>query len=222
MSDALDETRRKIAEIARLLFDRMLTDAAGGNLSARVGDLVCITPRYSGSKHQWRLRPEQVLVSDLQGKLLDGEGEISREAKVHFRLYHEFPDGQAVVHAHARNALVFASACQPIEPVLEDTLKFGTIRVTRYAPAHSNDLAEFVAEVLRGQEGRVRKQAAAALAPWHGLFVLGKDLDAAFDAAERIDVNARCILMSRLLPGGEQVDPRRIRAELEESVGRYK
>jgi L-fuculose-phosphate aldolase len=222
MSDALADMRRKIAEIARLLFDRMLTDAAGGNLSARVGDLVCITPRYSGSKHQWRLRPEQVLVSDLDGKQLDGEGEISREAKVHFRLYREFPDGRAVVHAHARNALVFASACQPIEPVLEDTLKFGTIQVAKYAPAHSNDLAEYVSELLRGQEGRVRQQAAAVIAPWHGLFVLGKDLDAAFDAAERIDVNARCILLSRLLPGGNPVDPQNIRAELEEAVGRYR
>jgi L-fuculose-phosphate aldolase len=205
-----------------LLFERQLTDAAGGNVSARVGDLVCITPRYSGSKHQWHLRPEQVIVSDLQGNMLAGEGEISREAKVHYRLYTDFPDGGAVVHAHARNALVFASACQPIEPVLEDTLKFGTIRVSRYAPAHSGDLAEFIAAELAGQDEHIRKQAAGVLAPWHGLFVVGKDLDAAFDATERIDTNARCILLSRLLPGKQAYDPQSIRKELEEALGRYK
>jgi L-fuculose-phosphate aldolase len=221
MSDPVYDMRTKIAAIGRLLFDRQLTDAAGGNISSRVGDLICITPRYSGSKYQWRLRPEQVVVSDLQGNYLEGEGEISREAKVHFRLYQEFPDGKAVVHSHARNALVFAAACRPIEPVLEDTLKFGTIQVAKYAPAHSSDLAEFIAELIRGQEARIRKQAAAVLAPYHGLFVLGKNLDAAFDATERIDVNARCILLSRLLPGAELPNPETIRFGLEEAMQRF-
>lgn len=225
MSDPVYEMRLKITEIGRLMFERQLTDAAGGNISARVGDLVCITPRYAGSKHQWRLRPEQVIVSDLIGNHLEGEGVISREAKVHYRLYQEFSDGAAIIHGHARNALVFAIARLPIEPVLEDTLKFGTILVSQYAPSHSNELAEYIAEAIRGQEERIRVQAAGVLAPWHGLFVLGKDLDAAFDAAERIDVNARCILLSRLLPGGEPGGepprPRAMRAELEEARRRY-
>jgi L-fuculose-phosphate aldolase len=221
MTTALNAMRARIAELGKLMFDRQLTDAAGGNISARVGDLVAITPRYCGSKHQWSLRPEQVLVSDLDGCQLDGDGELSRESKVHLGLYHAFPDGQAVVHCHARNALVFAAACRPIHPVLEDTLKFGTIQVARYAPAHSGDLAEHIIATLRGQEARIRKQAAGVLAPWHGLFVLGKDLDAAFDAAERIDVNARCILYSRMLPGGAP-EPEALRAELEAALASYR
>ncbi len=222
MSDAIYARRLRIVELGQMLFERRLTDAAGGNISARVGaDRICITPRFSGSKHQWHLRPEQVIVSDLQGNLLEGEGQISREAKVHYRIYADFPDAQAIVHAHARNALVFASACQPIDPVLEDTLKFGTIRVAQYAPAHSSNLAEFVARELYGQDERIRKQAAGVLAPWHGLFVAGKDLEAAFDAVERIDTNARCILLGRLLPGKEPFDPQAIRDDLEDAFGRY-
>ena len=220
MDDPVESMRKKIAEIGKLLFDRQLTDSAGGNISARVGDTICITPRYSGSKFQWRLRPEQVMVSDLEGNPIEGEGEISREAKVHYRLYRDFPMGTAIVHCHARNVLVFAAACRPIEPILEDTLKFGTIEVARYAPAHSSSLAEFIAAVIQGQEARIRTQAAAALAPWHGLFVIGKDLDAAFDAAERIEVNARCILMSQMLPGSEPADPGTVRARLEEGMRR--
>ncbi len=202
MSSAVAEMRAKIAELGALMFDRRLTDMAGGNISARVGDVICITPRYAGSKFRWRLRPEQVLVVDLHGKQLDGEGEASREAKVHVRLLNEFPDGGAVVHGHARNALVFCAAAQPIPPVLEDTLKFGEIKVAEFAPAHSPQLAENILAVLRGQESRIRTQAAAVVAPWHGLFVLGKDLDAAVDALERIDTNARCILLGRLLTNG--------------------
>jgi L-fuculose-phosphate aldolase len=215
MGDSIDAVRARIAELGRLMYERYLTDASGGNISAKVGDVICITPRYAGSKHQWRLRPEQVIVADLDGQKVMGEGEISRESKVHFRLLRDFPDGQAVVHGHPRHVMAFAVAGRPITPVLENTLKFGVIRVCRFAPAHSDALAENIATELRGQEATIRKQAAAVIAPWHGLFVVGRDLEAAFDAAERIEVNAQCILMSRLLPG-EPVDPEAIYTRLRE------
>jgi L-fuculose-phosphate aldolase len=202
MNPQIEEARKKICETGELLFNRFLTDAAGGNISMRVGDLICITPRYSGARFHWKLKPEQVLVVDAQGNVLDGDGTISREARVHLKLYQEFPVGNAVVHSHPRNVLVFCSAGMPIQPVIEATWKFGKINVVSYAPSHSKELAEQVAAGLRGQEDRVKVQAAAVIARWHGLFVLAKDLDAGFDATERIDTNARCILLSSLLQQG--------------------
>jgi ribose 5-phosphate isomerase B len=134
----ISQTRNKIAETGRLVFERHLTDAAGGNISVRVGDSVCITPRYSGSKRHWQLQPNQVLVSDMLGNKLDGDGDVSRESKVHYRLYQEFPEATAVLHSHARNVMVFVASGQPIQPVLEATLKFDTIPVAqKFAPAHS-------------------------------------------------------------------------------------
>lgn len=220
MGDPVSRMRVKIAEIGRMLFERSLTDASGGNISARVGEYVCITSRYAGSKWQWRIKPEQVLVTDIHGKFLEGDGELSREASVHFRLLNEFTDGTAVIHAHPRNVLVFAAAKQQIVPTLESSLKFGIIRVAEFAPAHSPDLAAHIAAAMQGQEASIRKQAAAVIAPWHGLFTLGKDLDAAFDAVERIDVNAFIILNSKNLP--ETADLVQLRSDLEASVQRYK
>ncbi len=121
--EQLSKTRSRIAEIGEMVFERHLTDAAGGNISVRVGDLVCITPRYSGSKRRWHLKPNEVLVSDLSGNQLDGDGEISREGKVHFAIYQNYPDATAVLHGHARNVMTFVAAAQPIEPILEATLK---------------------------------------------------------------------------------------------------
>src|SRR5215211_5674685 len=217
--DLLSRTRRKIAETGRMVFERHLTDAAGGNISVRVGDSVCITPRYSGSRRHWQLQPNQVLVSDLLGNKLEGDGDISREAKVHYRLYQEFPDATAVLHSHARNVMVFVASGQPIEPVLEATLKFGPIPVVnQFAPAHSERLADFIAEAMKGKDEAIRKYATAVMAPWHGLFVVGKDLDAAFDLTERIDTNAYCILMSRLLPEGGPMDPESMRTRLSEAI----
>jgi ribulose-5-phosphate 4-epimerase/fuculose-1-phosphate aldolase len=68
-----------------------------------------------------------------------------------------------------------------------------------FAPAHGADLAENVVAAIKPQEARIRKQAAGMIAAYHGLFVMGKDIDAAFDAVERIDENAYCILMGQIL-----------------------
>jgi L-fuculose-phosphate aldolase len=197
LDKSIDAMREKIVRLGGMLFDRFLTDAAGGNISARVGDVICITSRYSGQKYQWQIRPEQVLVVDADGKILDGEGDISRESKVHLRLYKEFGMTNGIVHCHPRNVLVFCAAGKPIQPVLEATWKFGEIKVVPYAPAHSAELANSIVETIRGQEERIKKHAAAVIARWHGLFVVGKDVDAAFDAAERIDNNARIIMTSQ-------------------------
>ena len=215
----ISQTRRKIAETGRMVFARHLTDAAGGNISVRVGDSICITARYSGSRRHWQLQPNQVLLTDLAGNKLDGDGDISRESKVHYRLYKEFPDGTAVLHSHPRHVMVFVASGQPIEPVLESTLKFGTIPVVdKFAPAHSEKLADFIAEAMQGKDEAIRKYATAVMAPWHGLFVVGKDLDAAFDLTERIDTNAYCILMSRLLPEGGPLDPETMQSRLREAM----
>jgi ribose 5-phosphate isomerase B len=217
-ANLLSQTRKKIAETGRMVFERHLTDAAGGNISVRVGDSVCITPRYSGSRRHWQLTPNQVLVSDMFGNKLDGVGDVSRESKVHYRLYQEFPDATAVLHSHARHAMVFVASGQPIEPILEATLKFDTIPVTRFAPAHSEKLADAIAEAMQGKDEAIKKYATAVIAPWHGLFVVGKDLDACFDLTERIDTNAYCILMSRLLPEGGPIDPDVMRMRLSEAI----
>jgi ribose 5-phosphate isomerase B len=217
--DLLSLTRSKIAETGRMVFQRHLTDAAGGNISVRVDDsTVCITPRYSGSRRHWQLQTDQVLISDMHGNKLEGDGDVSRESKVHYRIYQEFPDARAVLHSHARNVMVFVASGQPIEPVLEATLKFDTIPVTRFAPAHSEKLAEAIVEGLRGKDEYIRRYATAVMAPWHGLFVVGKDLDAAFDLTERIDTNAYCILMSRLLPEAGPMDPESMRMRLSEAI----
>lgn len=202
--DAVQSARAHIAHIGRLLFDRRLTDAAGGNISVRVGDVVCISPRYSGSQRQWQLDPDDVLVVDKAGNVLEGEGVVSRESRVHLKLHTEFADaGTAVIHAHPRHLLVFCTMAQPMPPVMEATRKFGITPVAEYAPAHSPKLAEHVAAQLRGREAIIRKHAAAVIAPWHGLFLMGKDLDFAFDAVERLENNAYCMLMGAQWMGKE-------------------
>ncbi len=191
----IEGTRERIAQLGKLMIDRNLTDTAGGNISARVGDVICITPRYAGSKHQWNLAPEKVLVVSSEGEKIIGDGQISRESKAHLTAYRTFSQINGIVHAHARDALAFAVVCHSMLPILECTRKFGEIKITdEFAPAHSQDLADMLVALIRGQEQRIERQAAVVIARWHGLFSAGKTLEAAFDAVERINISARLLL----------------------------
>lgn len=206
----VQEMRGAIAEMGARLFARHLLDLAGGNISARVDDMVCISPRYSGPKHHWALKPEDVMVVTLQGEILEGSGELSRESKVHLKLHREFGEhGTAVIHAHPRHMMVFAAQARTMPSVMEATRKFGEIKVIEFAPSHTAELSEFVAAGIYGQEARIRKHAAAVIAPYHGVFAMGKDLDFTADAIERLDTNAYCILMGQLLTMGDTLAAQR-------------
>ena len=211
------EARTLLAKVGAMMLRRNLTDLAGGNISMRVGDKIVMSPTYAGAKHFWQLEPEQVLVLDLDGNKIEGKGEISRESPTHIKLLQNFyPAGQAVIHAHPRNILVFCATEQPIPPVLEGVLKFGEIKLAKYANGgtHSEKLAENIYEALLGQEKIISKQAAVVMAPWHGVFAVGKDLLLTLDAIDRIENNAYCILMGKkLLSDPDRLDVHRLRLE---------
>lgn len=196
----LDTTiREQIVRIGRLMYDRHLTDSAGGNISVRAGDHVFATPRYSGSKNQWELAPEQILKVDPEDVTADQADRISREIKVHFGIYANLPLANAVIHAHPRYVMPFVTLGKPIPPVWEDTQKFGIIELVPERPAHSPELADSVVEALVPKADMLKKNAIAILMPKHGIVVVGRDLDDAYDALERINGNAECILLCKLL-----------------------
>ena len=203
------EGRKLIAKVGALMFERNLTDLAGGNISLRIEDKVLMSPSYAGTYKFWEIEPEEVLVLTLDREKIEGEGDISREAPTHMKLLNYFyPDAKAVIHAHPQNIQVFCAAQQPIPPVLEGNVRYGDIKLAKYANggSHSEELAENVLEALKGQEKLIGEYAAAVLAPWHGIVSVGRDLQAVLDTIERIDINARCILLGQgLLPKNEWI-----------------
>src|SRR5689334_24994577 len=86
------DPRERMAAICRMAYDRKLLDSAGGNLTVRVGERVYMSRSYAGGKWQWQLGPEDFLVLDLDGQVLGGAGEFSREGAVHMACYRAFPD----------------------------------------------------------------------------------------------------------------------------------
>jgi L-fuculose-phosphate aldolase len=193
--------QEEIAYVGRMMFELRLTDLAGGNVSARDGDTMYISPRYSGSRLHWQLKPEDIVSGGIESGDILEHPMFSREGRAHLEIYRNFPDVTAVIHAHAFHILPFSAARVPIQPVLEATDKFGVIELVEEAPAHSPELAASIVAGLRGKEDRVRKQAAALLLPRHGIIVAGKDLYAAIDALQRLDTAAYIMIAMRIIQG---------------------
>jgi L-fuculose-phosphate aldolase len=189
----------RICDAGRLMFDRRLTDLAGGNISAREGDTVYMSPRFAGQRYHWNLIPENLVV----GKWTDDEITLnpafSREGWSHLFIYRNFPKVRAVIHAHPMNVMPFTASCRTIEPLLEGTQKFGLIGYCEAAPGHTKELGKKVVKAMQGKEELMRIQALPVLIPYHGIILAGEDFDKTLDALERVDQNAYCMITRRLL-----------------------
>jgi L-fuculose-phosphate aldolase len=187
-----------MVEIAQLLYGRRLTNSAGGNLSCRVDDRVYITPRYLGSKLQWKLRAEMILVFDNEFNVLEGDPKmVSRESHMHFGCYRHFASIHSVIHAHPQYLTVFASAGQPVTPVNQYTEKFGTVEVVPDLPSHSQDLADAVVAKLQPRAAALEKHGLGLILARHGVVMVGRDLADAYDTLERLEWSAQTLLLAQ-------------------------
>jgi L-fuculose-phosphate aldolase len=195
--------RETLAGCARLLYDRRMLDSAGGNLSLRVApgaDAVLMTARFQGSRNRWQIGPEDLLMVRLSNaEILEGEGEISRETLMHLAVYRAFPAAGAVIHAHPVHLMPFVSAGRELPPMSEQTDKFGTLRFTRPAKQHTQDLAEAVVEALAEDGDALPGRAIGCMLPRHGVVFAGKDIDNAYDVLERWERAAEIYLYRLLL-----------------------
>ncbi len=191
----------KLCSAGRIMFEKRLTDMCGGNISIRDGDTVYMSPRFAGQRYHWNLPAEAIVSGNWKEDDIALNPNFSREGWSHLYIYRNFPDVQAVVHAHPFHVMPFVAFGLPIEPVLEGTHKFGTIELCAPAAAHTKDLGVNIVAALQGKEDKMRKQAAAVLIPEHGIILAGQDFDKTLDALERIDVNAYCLTVRKSLLG---------------------
>src|SRR5260370_10027020 len=115
----LKELRTAVLEANLELVKRGLVLYTFGNASGvdREQGLIVIKP--SGVDYDC-LRPEHMVVTDLNGKIVDGTLKPSSDLDTHTLLYREFPGIGAVVHTHSEYATSFAQAGLPI-PALGTT-----------------------------------------------------------------------------------------------------
>jgi L-fuculose-phosphate aldolase len=168
----LDPEREQVAEASRRLAAEGLVLGTAGNVSARCGDLVAITPAGAALAS---LGAEQICVVDMDGDRVAGELEPTTELDLHLGVYRRYATG-AVVHTHAPMATALSCVLDELPCVHYSMLALGgTVRVAAYERFGTPELA---AGVLAALEDR-----GAALMANHGAVVLAPDAHGAVDSA---------------------------------------
>jgi L-fuculose-phosphate aldolase len=162
--------RIEVAAASRRLAQERLVVGTAGNVSARRGDQVAVTPTGADLAS---LEPDQVTVVDLEGRIIEGELEPTSELELHLGVYRRYESG-AVVHTHAPMATALSCVLDELPCIHYQMLLFGgSVRVARYATFGTAELAESVLDALDGRT--------AALMSNHGAITYGADLNAALE-----------------------------------------
>jgi L-fuculose-phosphate aldolase len=189
-----------IAYIAKLMFDRQLTDIAGGNVSCRDGDWIYMTPTGAGQKHHWKLDQKEILRAPICSNELLENPMHSKEAISHLLVYRAFPQVAGIIHAHPFHVMPFCAAGKPIRATIKSAQVYGDeFNFIEEAPMYSREQGEKIVAGLFPYEARLKQFAGVLLLKQHGIFIAAGDLYKAIDCLELMNTNAYCYLSAKLL-----------------------
>jgi L-fuculose-phosphate aldolase len=172
----LGEVRAEIVATCRHLAAAGVLPGTSGNVSARVGDHVAVTP--SGLDYA-ELTPELVGVHALDGTPVDAPLKPTSELPLHLAVY-AAKQTSAIVHTHATAATALSTLVDELPPIHYMIAYFGgPVRVTPYATYGTEELAEVTVRGLAESTGCVLGN--------HGTVTIGADLRAARIGTEYLE-----------------------------------
>ena len=189
------EEREAVCRVGRLLYDRGYLAANDGNISVKVAENRLLIAPSGVSKG--RMTPEMLLVTDMDGTVIEGDRHPTSEGKMHLEVYRGRPDANAVVHAHPPVSTAFAVCRRGLETPYLSELVAGLGQVpctTSFAMLSTEEVPESVRPYLADHN--------ALLLANHGALAWGGDLWEAFDRLETVEHTAKIVLNAQLLGGG--------------------
>jgi L-fuculose-phosphate aldolase len=167
----LPDAREAIVAACRELSRTGLVVGTAGNVSARAGDLVAVTP--TGVRYA-ELTPELVGVHRLDGTAVEAPLTPTSELPLHLAVYAARPEAGAVVHTHSPAATALSTLVDEVPAVHYYVAMFGgPVVVAPYATYGTEALAGHAVDALRGRT--------ACLLGNHGAVTVGPDLAAALE-----------------------------------------
>lgn len=185
------EVKEELLGVAKEMLECGLVHGTAGNLAARLPDgNVVLTP---SSLDYRTMTVEDLVVCDLDGKVVEGERGPTSEKALHLSALGRHPDVDATMHCHAKYCTMFALTRKPIPAVIEEVLVYlgGDVPVAEYRTTGSVELADEVSRHLTDR--------AAVLMANHGLFVVGRDPTHALQLAQLVELTAEIVWGASLL-----------------------
>jgi L-fuculose-phosphate aldolase len=188
------ETRKAVVAAGVNMLKSHLVVGTWGNISARVSgeNLMAITP--SGVDYE-TISPEDIVVMDFDGNIVDGTKKPSIEYYMHIEVYKNRDDVHAVVHTHSEFCTAMAIARKPIPPAAEDLVQIvgGDVRVSEYAFPGSKELGLAAVKAMRDRN--------AVLLANHGCLGAAKNLHEALKVVMVVEKSAKATIFAQLMGG---------------------
>ena len=180
----IEKTRIQVAEIAKEMLEKGLTDGTAGNVSIlnEETQLVAITP---SSIPYDNMTAEQISVVNLDGEVVWGEYKPSSEYRMHIDAIKSGNEVKSVIHTHSHFALAMACAHKAIPAITVDMAAYCGVEaaVVPYETPGSEEIAAAVQEhVERGER--------AMLLANHGVVFVSPDPNLLITGAEAIELAA--------------------------------
>ena len=191
MGHSLFSLRQDIAEVGKRMYARGYVASNDGNISARLDDnKVLVTP--TGVSKGF-MKPEDLIVVNMEGKVLSGTKKPSSEVFMHLQVYKDRPDVNSVCHAHPPYATGFAVAGIPLDKCIlpEVIITLGSIPLIEYGTPGTEELYRPVTELLKDYD--------AFLLANHGALTVGNDVINAYHKMETLEHFAQIAFVAQQL-----------------------
>jgi L-ribulose-5-phosphate 4-epimerase len=172
----------------------------GGNVSARDPESGLVVIKPSGIRYE-DLRPEDHVVVNLQGEVVEGELKPSSDTASHLCIYRHRADVNGVVHTHSPYATAFAAVGRPI-PVYLTAMgdEFGCpIPCAGFALIGDEEIGRLVVENIGSSP--------AVLLQQHGVFTIGPTAEAAVKAAVMVEDTAKTVWLALQIGQPQEISP---------------
>jgi L-fuculose-phosphate aldolase len=186
-----EEHRCEICVAGRWMYEREFIVAKEGNLSVRLQDGNILTTPACMNKGM--LRPEDLVVTDSEGRQLCGTLKASTELAMHLLFYKLRTDVNAICHAHPATATGFAAAGRGLDLALlpEVIVELGQVPVVPYATPGTRELSAALEPFVPHYD--------ALLLANHGAVTCGADLRTAFFRMETVEHSAKITLVAEFV-----------------------
>jgi L-fuculose-phosphate aldolase len=204
--------RLDICVAGRWMYEQGYNVACEGNVSVRLDDKRILTTPTCMNKGM--LAPEDLVVTDLEGRQLSGERKFSSELAMHLLFYNMRPDVNAICHAHPPTATGFAVAGRGLDQALlpEVIVGLGRIPLVRYATPGTPELSAALEPYVPHYD--------ALLLASHGAVTCGPDLLTAYFRLETIEHFAKITLAAEMAGSPKLLSGREV-AKLMAARSRY-
>ena len=201
----LEELKAQVYEANMLLPKYGLVTFTWGNVSGIDADSGLFVIKPSGVEYD-RLRPEDMVVMDLDGNKVEGRYNPSSDTATHLELYKAFPQIGGVVHTHSSYATSFAQAGRdiPCYGTTHADYIYGPVPCLRCLTKEEIDTAyeENTGLLIVDEFNRMGKDimaVPACLCKNHGPFAWGKDCFDAVHNAVVLEEVAKMAMRTELI-----------------------